>query len=528
MSTKDSFSLVYDPLFKDQIEEEKYTIDYLLDLVSEYNPSKMALGEIRKAYEFACDQHYGQLRNSGEKYIIHPLTVAIILAQMHADKDTIIAGLHHDLREDTFASPIYLGIKFGQHVDDLVAGLSNCKMVDGQKIKLDNDDYMRQLITKTEKDIEIMIIKLADKLHNMRTLKYKKPERQVETALETLELFSPLAGIFGIYKIKTELEDLSLMYIKPSYYDAIVEVLKEELFIRRESIYETYVNIDSNLNDLGIDHYIKFSTKNIYGIYKDIVHELYKSNPSVYDVRNIIRKKNIHDLISMQIVVNDEVDCFITNRHIHEKYNVEEIYSKDYIRKPKANMYRSLHTTIYDKGAKFLQIQIRTPEMDKVADYGFAACWDLSGSNAKQTMQDGIKRNYSKAVHAIDRVYVDSAEYLTHFKQEILSENNIEVYTPTHEVINLPLGATVIDFAYRIHSDYGDKLGFAVVNNKYQDIFHVLHDGDTVKLFKAEEDLADESWLDYAVTVRAKKKIGECIKRNKDNSEYKEKRMRLV
>lgn len=491
----------YNNLNKDNLYlDEPISIDYLLELFSEYNNDYLALGEISKAYKFAEAQHSIQKRDSGEPYIIHPLSVAIILAHMHADKDTICAGLLHDVIEDTGTTKLNVGMMFNANIAKLVENVSNLELDEFNHVhKMENIAYIRKLITSSGLDLETLIIKLADKLHNMRTLEHKKVTKRRSTALETLELFTPLAYRIGAYNIKNELEDLSLKYINEKYYLVTKDKLNDILEKRKTDICHLYIQLDEILKSFNIQHEIRCSLKNIYGIYKE---------------KNI-RLNNLHDLISLQILVDDEEKCYEVLKIINLFFKVHEKENKDFIKNPKANMYRSLHTTIFDNSCNYVQLQIRTLNMDKAANYGFAACWDLSGPFAKQAMSKGIYKNFSKPIHAIDRTCEDNYEFLKQIKNELLMENNIEVYTPTNEAIELPYGATVIDFAYQIHSHIGDSIDYAIINGKNVSAYTQLNDGDKVEIITSAYSNPTEEWFQYSITARAHKKIKEYLRGEK-------------
>ena len=511
------FIFEFNKLFSFDVEEE-VSCAYLLDLFSDYSKDFHALAEIEKAYNFACSLHEGQKRDSGEPYINHPLSVAIILAKMHADKDTIIAGILHDAIEDTYTSKLNISQLFNGFVGTYVDGVSKIVPIENIPQKLDNEAYMRKLITGMGEDLEIMLIKLADKLHNMRTLNFKNREKQIETAKETLDLFVPFAERLGVYEVKNELEDLSLKYIDPKCYDMIKEALYEILKKRIYDIKRDVSDITAWLTALDIESSFKFSTKNIYGIYKAIEKDIPDGDYDANTIRKIIEEKQIHDLISVQILVKEEKQCYEANQVISSYYKTNKDETKDYIKNPKANMYRSLHTTIYDESGKMLQIQFRTPNMDKVANYGFAALWDLSGpAFAKSDMRDAIKRNISKPVHAIDRIYANNAEFMAHIKEEMLGDRNIVVYTPKHEAIELPYGATPIDFAYQVHTDIGNSLDYAIVNGKVKDRYYQLCDGDIVEAVTSQYTHPTVVWLEHIVTTRAYKKISEFVRIKESN-----------
>ena len=336
------------------------TIDDLIDVIKTYNPTEVEI--IRKAYDYAESLHKGQKRQSGEPYIIHPLNVAYILASMHADADTICAGLLHDTIEDTPATKEDISHDFNQEIAELVDGVTKISKLNFSSVQEQKLANTRKIITGITSDVRIIIIKLADRLHNMRTLQYKKEFKQKENSLETMDIFVPLAYYIGAYRIKSELEDLSFKYLMPDTYKVV-----EEKKIKVENASDTCLNemvykIGDVLKQQGISSEIKIRTKNIYGVYKRL-KEGYKLS-------------NIHDLLSLKIMVDDVDDCYKALRYIHDLYHPINDKFKDYICNPKTNMYQSLHTTVFGPEDRLVQNQIRTFDMDKVASFGLTAYWD--------------------------------------------------------------------------------------------------------------------------------------------------------
>jgi GTP pyrophosphokinase len=510
-----------------ELSNENNTISFLIELFESYSKDFHASEEIVDAYEFAKSMHDEEKRESGEKYITHPLAVAIILAYLHADKNTIIAGILHDIVENTPVTAYTLGQRYNQEVMNYVIGVSKKGDIGNELIKLNDSEYNRQLLTKGAKELVILIIKIADRLHNMRTLHFKKDrEKRIENALETLNSYAPLAGSLGLYTIKNELEDLALKNISLDAYEIIDKKVKEVIEQRKTSVLNTIKFID-DLSKYGdqFEYELKFAKKNIYSIYKQCF------NPITKELTGLDK---LHDLISVQIIVDDVAKCREVNNLITSAYRVNNAETKDYIANPKANMYRSLHTTIFDDNNNILQFQIRTPEMDKIANFGYAAYWDLKGHSAKKDMYEDSKRNLFKPIHAIDRLSRKADDFMELFQDEIFAEDKITVYTPKGDPIELPAGSTVIDFAYRIHSEIGNCLDFAIISNyntylcnkpyeertaeeKLDSIFHPLEDGDRVLLVKSEKVEVNTSWLNNIKTNRARKKINECLK-NKNSS----------
>ena len=471
------------------------TIDDLLEMVKEYNQEDLC--KIRKAYEMADDLHKGQMRQSGEPYISHPLNVSYILAEMHADSDTLCAALLHDTLEDTSATKEEIASEFNDEVAKLVDGVTKISKMNFSSKKDQNMANTRKIITGITEDVMIIIIKLADRLHNMRTLEFKSEFKQKENSLETMEIFVPLAYYIGAYRIKSELEDISLQYLKPEMYKKIEE---KKTIIEEDSskcLKDMLVTISTMLDNREIPNEIKVRTKNIYGIYKRLSegHKL----------------SDIHDLLSLKVMVDGIENCYQTLGMVHSKYPPINDKFKDYICNPKTNMYQSLHTTVFGEDEKLVQTQIRTFDMDKIASFGLTAYWDINKGNARDNMQNDLKSKYQffKSLIEIDKMFGDNQEFVNQVKYELFS-NKIYTYTPSGAIIELPKGATPIDFAYKIHTDLGNTMVSAIVNDEHVSVDHVLNNKDRVRIIT--DDLSygpREEWIDMAKTTHAKRKIKE-------------------
>ena len=471
------------------------TFTDLINLVKEYNEEEV--GIITKAYQLAEKLHNGQFRQSGESYIIHPLNVAYILAEMHADKDTICAGLLHDSLEDTNFTKEEIVENFNKEVAKLVDGVTKLSKMNFSSKQEQNLANTRKIITGITDDVRIIIIKLADRLHNMRTLQFKSEFKQKENALETMEIFVPLAYYIGAYRIKNELEDLSLKYLKPDMYNKIAE---KKLTIENDSnvfLYEMLNKIQSILNDQNIPNEIKIRTKNIYGIYKKL-NEGYKLS-------------DIHDLFALKVMVDEVENCYRTLYFIHKEYHPINSKFKDYICNPKTNMYRSLHTTVFGPNDRLVQTQIRTFDMDKVASFGLPTYWDIEKGNARNVMQEELKNKYQffKSLTEINAIFGDNRDFVSQVKNELFSDK-IYVYTPKGEIIEMPKGSTPIDFAYKIHTDIGNTMVAAIVNGEYVPIDYKLQNKDRVKIITDNLSFGPRTeWENIAFTSYAKKRIRE-------------------
>lgn len=474
---------------------EKIELVDLMEKVEEYLEEEKKM--ILKAYQYAAYLHDGQYRQSGDAYIIHPLNVAYILAEMHADCDTICAGLLHDTLEDTKISKEDIEKNFNSDVARLVNGVTKLSKMNFSSKQDQNYANTRKIITGITEDVRIIIIKLADRLHNMRTLQFKKEFKQKENSLETMEIFVPLAYYIGAYRIKLELEDLSLQYLKPDMYKRLEEV---KLKIERESkecLNEMLSQIQEILSNEGIDHEIKVRTKNIYGIYKRLNtgHNL----------------SDIHDLLALKVMVEEVRDCYYTLGLIHQKYHPINSKFKDYICNPKTNMYQSLHTTVFGSDDRLVQTQVRTFEMDRVASFGLTAYWSINKGHARDIMQEELKNKYQffQSLVEINAMFMDNQEFVHKVKEELFSDK-VYVYTTKGEIVELPKGSTLIDLAYQLGKDIGNTMIGAFVNDSIVPLDYVLKNKDRVRIIT--DDLSHgprEEWISKAQTSYAKRKIKE-------------------
>ena len=474
-------------------------LQHLLNKLKEYNPKEVEF--VKKTYEYADVLHKGQVRQSGEPYISHPLNVANILADMHADKDTICAGLLHDTLEDTNITKEDIAHDFNKNIANLVDGVTKLSKVNFFSKQDQNYANTRKIITGIAEDVRIIIIKLADRLHNMRTLQFKSEFKQKENAIETMEIFVPLAYYIGAYRIKSELEDLSLQYLKPDTYKRIEE-RKLKLEITSENcLKEMLYKIEFILNEKNIPNEIKIRTKNIYGIYKRL-NEGHKLS-------------DIHDLLALKIMVNEIFNCYYALGIIHKEYHPINDKFKDYICNPKTNMYQSLHTTVFGPGDRLIQIQIRTFDMDKVASFGLTAYWDEQKGKARDVMQKDLKQKFQffKSLTEINLMFGDNQQFVNQVKTELFRDN-VYVYTTKGDIIELPKGSTPIDFAYKIHTDIGNTMVGAFVNDEFVTIDYVLKNKDRVRIITDELSYGPrEDWLEKAQTSLAKRKIKEFNKK---------------
>lgn len=470
-------------------------LEDLINQIKVYNPEEVEI--ITKAYNFADQLHDGQVRQSGEPYISHPLNVACILAEMHADRDTICAGLLHDTLEDTETTKEEIAREFNKDVANLVDGVTKLSKMNFSSKQEQNMANTRKIITGITEDVRIIIIKLADRLHNMRTLGFKSEFKQKENALETMEIFVPLAYYIGAYRIKSELEDLSLRYLKPDMYKKLEE---KKLAIENNSnsfLYEMLSKIQTMLNDKNIPNEIKVRTKNIYGIYKRI-----SEGQKISD---------IHDLFALKIMVDEVENCYRTLYYIHSQYHPINDKFKDYICNPKTNMYKSLHTTVFGPNDSLVQTQIRTFDMDKIASFGLSTYWDIEKGKARDVMQNDLKEKYQffKSLTEINAMFGDNQEFVSQVKMELFSDN-IYVFTSNGEIKQLPKGSTPIDFAYQIHTDVGNTMVAAIVNDEYVPVDYVLKNKDRVRIITDNLSYGPrEDWIEKAHTTKAKKKIRE-------------------
>lgn len=487
----------------------------LLQRIHKYHPSA-DLSLVEKAYDVARKSHENQVRKSGEPYIIHPLCVAIILADMEMDKETIVAGLLHDVVEDTVMTLEELADMFGQDVANLVDGVTklqslhlsgpnNDKTPDRLEMQAEN---LRKMFLAMARDIRVIIIKLADRLHNMRTLRYQKPESQQRIAKETLEIYSPIAQRLGIMKIKVELDDLSLKYLEPTVYEDLVEKIAVRKNVRERYVQSIVDEISVHIRNAGIEAKIDGRVKHFFSIYKKM-----KNQNKTID--------QIYDLFAVRIIVDSVKDCYAVLGVIHEIYRPIPGRFKDYISTPKPNMYQSLHTTLIGQTGTPFEIQIRTFDMHKTAEYGIAAHWKYkeASDGKKVDVGEEEKLTWLRQILEWQQDMADNKEFMKLLKSDLnLYSEDVYCFTPTGDVKNLPVGSTPIDFAYAIHSAVGNKMIGARVNGKLVTINYEIKNGDYIEIITSQNSKGpSRDWLSVVKSAQARNKINQWFK-----NEYKE------
>lgn len=482
--------------------------DELYDTVSSYINEKEKLDIITKSYRFAFEYHLGQKRLTGEDYIIHPLNVAYILAGIKADYETISASLLHEVLEEGKVTENDLKEEFGENIATLVKAVTTINRL---SFSGDNEAVIanhRKIIVGLSEDVRVIIIKLADRLHNMRTLWAIPEKSQKEKAKETLDVLTPIAHRLGMNKIKAELEDLSLRYYKPDVYFQIVEKLNQSKIERDALVMEMQNSVSGLLTEHGIKHEIKGRAKSIYSIYK----KMDKGK----------RFSDIYDIFALRVFVDTVQDCYQALGIIHSKFKPIPKRFKDYIAMPKTNMYQSLHTTVFGLDGNLFEIQIRTYEMDQIAENGIASHWSYKehGSNVKASLQSEMEQKLQFFKSIIELREGSSEEEFVKSVRDDVFKDTIYVFTPKGDVVELPNGATPIDFAYKVHSGVGDKMVGAIVNNNIVPLDYELKDNDIIKINTNKNSLGpNREWMNMAKTSQAKNKIRAFFNRV-DKDEY--------
>ncbi len=475
----------------------------LIATIRKYHPSD-DISMIERAYKVSKEAHREQKRKSGEPYIIHPLCVAIILADLEMDKETIEAGLLHDVVEDTAMSLDELARQFGTEVSFLVDGVTKLTQLSWDKDKVEiQADNLRKMFLAMAKDIRVIIIKLADRLHNMRTGQYWKPEKQREKARETMEIYAPIADRLGISKIKIELDDLSLKFLKPEVYYDLVEKVDLRKDAREAFVQEIVDEVKQHMKDAGIEASVGGRVKHFFSIYKKMVNQ----NKTL---------DQIYDLFAVRIMVETVKDCYAALGVIHEMYKPIPGRFKDYIAMPKPNMYQSLHTTLIGSNGQPFEIQIRTFEMHRTAEYGIAAHWKYkeSGSGKVAAGSEEAKLSWLRQILEWQRDTDDSKEFLSMVKGDLdLFSDSVYCFTPSGDVKTLTSGSTPIDFAYAIHSAVGNKMVGARVNGKLVNIDYVIQNGDQIEIITSQNSKGpSRDWLNIVKSTQAKNKINQWFK----------------
>ena len=470
------------------------TIDNLLEKVKEYDDNKKHLDMIRKAYEYANSKHFNQKRITGDDYIQHPLNVALILTNINSDYKAICAALLHDTIEDSDGTYEEISKLFDKEVANLVECVTKINRISFTSESEQMAANQRKILVGLAEDVRVIIIKLADRLHNMRTLYVMPLEKQKKKAKETLEILTPVAHRLGIYKIKSELEDLSLRYSKPEAYYDIVEKLNLKKTERDKAVGEMLSEVSKLLDEHNIKHEIKGRSKSIYSIYT-------KMNKGK-------RFDDIYDILALRILVDTKQECYLALGLIHSKYKPVPKRFKDYIAMPKTNLYQSLHTTVFGVYGQLFEIQIRTYEMDQIAEYGIASHFAYKENKAVNT-KDAMEQKLQifRSIIELNEDTKTPEEFITSIKKDILTTSSIYVYTPKGDVIEMPEGATPVDFAYKVHSEVGDTMTGAVVNDKIVPLNYVLKTGDIIKINTNKNSKPSKDWLNFVITSQAKNKI---------------------
>ncbi len=481
--------------------ESKVTIDDVIIKASEYLKKEDNLNIIREAYEVAEKQHDGQFRKSGDPYIQHPLEVAYMLAEIHGGPSTIAAGLLHDVLEDTDITKEQLEAKFGKDITSIVDGvtkISKLKYMTQEKVLAKTH---QKILFAMAKDIRVILVKLIDRVHNMRTLEFQSPEKQKKIAKETLDLYAPLAHRLGMYKIKSELEDISFKYLEPEEYAEMEKMIFDQKQAREEDIQKMKDILTNVMNENHIkDFSIKGRIKNIYSVHKKM------------ETKNL-QFDEIYDLMALRVLVPTIEDCYHVLGIVHGEWNPIPKRFKDYIATPKPNLYQSLHTTVVGSSGKIYEIQIRTYEMDKVAEYGVAAHWSYKEANKNYTPEreqeemSSKMRWYRELLSYAEMGEDEDSDPFDKVKEDIFSAN-VYVFTPRGDVLDFPTGATPLDFAYRVHTEVGNKTVGALINGRIVPLTYRLKTGDVVEIKTSNSFNGPiESWLKIVKTTHARHKI---------------------
>ena len=487
-------------------EEPQKLYAELIESVRKYHPSTN-ISMIEKAYRIADGAHEGQVRKSGEPYIIHPLCVAIILAELELDKETIVAGLLHDVVEDTVMTEDEIAMEFGGEVALLVDGVTKLGQLSYKADQVDKVDLqaenLRKMFLAMAKDIRVILIKLADRLHNMRTLRYMKPEKQKEKARETMDIYAPIAQRLGISKLKIELDDLSLKYLEPNAYYDLVEKIAIRKIVRDEYVQQLVAQVKLHMDGAGIHAEVDGRAKHFFSIYKKMVNQ-----DKTLD--------QIFDLFAIRIIVGSVMDCYAALGVIHELYKPIPGRFKDYIAMPKPNMYQSLHTTLIGPNGQPFEIQIRTYEMHRTSEYGIAAHWKYKEGRVgvSSANQEEDKLSWLRQILEWQREMSDNKEFLKLLKSDLdLFSDTVFCFTPSGDVKNLPNGSTPIDFAYSIHSAVGNKMIGAKVNGKLVTIDYEIRNGDRIEIITSQNSKGpSRDWLGIVKSTQAKNKINQWFR----------------
>ena len=480
----------------DEHKKNTITIEDLLAKFKLYDNDKDDIDLIIRAYNYAYKKHFGVKRISGDDYITHPLNVAMILTDINADAECMAAALLHDTIEDTDSTKEEITRLFGSTVALLVDGVTKINRLHFSTTSEQVAANQRKILVGLSEDVRVIIIKLADRLHNLRTIYVMPVEKQRKKAKETLEILTPVADRLGINKIKSELEDLSLRYLKPDAYFDILEKLNAKKTEMDADVAEMLNDVSSLLTEHNIKHEIFGRSKSIYSIYK----KMQKGK----------KFNDIYDILALRVIVDTESECYLSLGLIHSKYKPVPNRFKDYIAMPKTNMYQSLHTTIFGAEGKLFEIQIRTHEMHKIAEYGIASHWTYKAKGGSvKTVKDSMEQKLQifRNIMEINEVSDTPEEFINSIKQEVLTTDSIYVYTPKGDVIELPKNSTPIDFAYKVHTEVGNTVVGAIVNDAIVPLDYNLKTGDIIKINTSKSAKPNKDWLSFVITSQARSKI---------------------
>jgi GTP diphosphokinase / guanosine-3',5'-bis(diphosphate) 3'-diphosphatase len=472
-------------------------LEELIGRVRSYNPH-VDEGLIRRAYDYADRMHHGQKRMSGEPYVIHPLNVSLIIAQLKLDPPSIVTGLLHDIVEDTNVPLAEIQNLFGPEVANLVDGVTKVSKITFQSREEKQAENFRKMIIAMAQDIRVVLIKLADRLHNMRTLDHLAPDRQIEISRETLEIYAPLAHRMGIYWLKSELEDAALRYLDPAGYQMLKAFVAKTRVEREQYIKAVIEILTQRLNESGVKANVTGRPKHFYSIYTKMQNEG-------------LAFEEIYDVVAFRIIVDSVRECYEALGVVHANWKPVPGRFKDYIALPKVNMYQSLHTTVIGPRGQRMEVQIRSAEMHRVAEEGIAAHWSYKEGNGDIAAHQTERFAWLRRLIESQQNVKDPQEFLSTVKEDLFPEE-VFVFTPKGDVLDFPRGSTIVDFAYRIHSQVGNHLIGARVNGRMVPLRYKLESGDTVEVLTSEKQVPGKDWLNWAATARAKSRIRQWLR----------------
>ncbi len=476
-------------------------IEELVAILREQDRPEDDILRVRDAFEYGRDKHDGQLRKNGENYIIHPVSVAIILAQIPVDTDTVVSAILHDVLEDTDGTEKEIGTRFGNEVLKIVEGVTKLGKIEFSSKEDRQAENFRKMFLAMADDVRVVMLKLSDRLHNMQTLEHMKPEKQLKKAAETLEIFAPLANRMGMGKLRAELEDLSLKYLEPDKYVEIDTEITRHGEIEA-AVDEAIAIIKDVLEQSSIEAKVYGRVKNYYSIYKKM----------------LVRQKmvdDIYDLSAVRVLVANEKECYEVLGNVHSAFKPIPGRFKDYIAMPKSNLYQSLHTTVIGPSGKPLEIQIRTEEMHRIAEYGIAAHWKYKEGDGGQSieLEEEAKFSWLKQMLAMKDDAEDAKEYVDSVKLDLFSDE-VFVFTPKGRVVVLPSGATPVDFAYRIHTEVGNTCTGAKVNGKIVPLNYQMKNGDIIDVMTNKKSQPRLDWIGFVQTQQAKARVRQWYKKH--------------